>query len=63
MDTEVDKIGEDGISISDTDQATRYNKYQIYLDLLGIGYTESEAVAQIGTVTYVDLLKKEFSGE
>jgi len=61
MNTE-EKIGEDGISINDTDQATRYNNYQVYLDLLEIGYTEAEAAVQIGTAAYVELLKKEFGG-
>ena len=58
------KVGEDGISLSETDGATRYNNYQVFLDLKQLGYSDQRAASSMQlSASELDVLKKEFEGE
>ncbi len=56
-------IGEEGISLDENDQASRYNCYQIYNDLLGFKWSEEKILDNMGiSKEYLKALKKEFGG-
>ncbi len=58
-----DPLGEDGISLEENDQASRYNCHQIYYDLISIGYSNEEALKSMKiTQAFLNKLKKEFGG-
>lgn len=58
---ELKKVGEDGITLDENNMAHRYNLYQVYSDLIEIGYTESKAVKFMNIdLDSLKQLKKEF---
>lgn len=56
--------GEEGITLNEKDGATRYNNYQVLLDLLELGYSEQQAATSMQmTLTELKSLRLEFEGE